>query len=72
MMSVSEQLREAVRDSGRTLSDLAREAGVNKSILTRFMQGDGLRSFTMDPLCKVLGLELTGKKPNAGKARKGR
>ncbi|HEX2837583.1 MAG TPA: helix-turn-helix transcriptional regulator [Phycisphaerales bacterium] len=72
MSSVSEQLRQAVTDSGRTLSDIARDAGVHKSLLTRFMQGEGARSVTIDALCQVLGLELGTKKTTAGKDRRGR
>ena len=56
---VSDQLREAIRDSGESLCQIASGSGVNDGILSRFMRGlRGLTSKSMDRLCEYLNLEL--------------
>lgn len=63
---VSQQLRDAVRESGEPMHVLARAAGLHKSAMSRFMSGErGLRLETVDALCERLGLRLVAKR--AGK-----
>jgi hypothetical protein len=55
----SDALRAAIADSGRSLYRVAKDAGVDYSILHRFMaSGRGLAIGTLDRLCQCLGLEL--------------
>lgn len=66
---ISEQLKQAIRESGLTHYRLAKETGINARILDRFMSGEqeGMQSRLMDPLCAFLGLELC-KGKRAGKS----
>jgi hypothetical protein len=67
-MTVSDQLRQAIKASGRTQLDLSKTSGVPSSGICRFLQGGELRTGNVDRLCLVLGLKLT----RSGKARKDR
>lgn len=56
---VGDTLREAIRRDGRSATTLARDSGVSKPQITRFLRGE--RSLTLgavDRLCVALGLEL--------------
>lgn len=56
---MSDELRRAVADSGKTLYRVAKDAGVNYSSLHRFMAGRQLPSVpVLDKLCVSLGLKL--------------
>ena len=58
---VVEQLREAIRRSGRTLQNLAAESGVGKDRLSRFMRGERDLTFNaVERVCYALGLRLAG------------
>ncbi|HLP84600.1 MAG TPA: helix-turn-helix transcriptional regulator [Phycisphaerales bacterium] len=71
MKTVSMQLREAIERSGKSRYEIARQTGVNASVLSRFVaSGRGLRSHNVDALCAYLGLTLV-KVKTTGKARKG-
>jgi ribosome-binding protein aMBF1 (putative translation factor) len=71
-MSITEQLRQAMDDDGRSRYRLAQEIGVHKSTLHRFYWGiGGLSVGSVERLVDVLGLELRRKRP-AGKASKPR
>jgi transcriptional regulator with XRE-family HTH domain len=64
---VSDQLREAIDDSGEKLCQIARGCGVDDGVLSRFMRDErGLTTKTLDRLCEYLNLELRESK------RKGR
>ena len=67
-MRVSESLRAAIRESGRTQADIARATGINQSVISRFMAGDGLRSENLDVLAEHFRLVLVEK----GSQKKGR
>jgi len=55
----SEQLRQAIADSGMSLTQLALAAGTDDGALSRFMRGErGLSTRTIDKLCRQLKLEL--------------
>jgi len=58
--SVSEAIRQAIRESGLKKLELSRRAKVDNSQLSRFMRGQrGLSTPTIDRLAKVLGLRMT-------------
>ena len=60
-MTVSEQLREAIRNY-YSVNRLAEDSGVSQSSLQRFMtEQRDLRLETVERLCEFLGLELTAK-----------
>jgi transcriptional regulator with XRE-family HTH domain len=65
-----EQVRQAVKDSGLSLSELARRSGVDVSRISRFVEGHrGLTFAAAARVCEALGLVLT-KKPGAKKKGK--
>lgn len=52
-------IRRAIRDDDRTPYGVGRDAGVDRSILVRFVNGDrSLTLGTASKICDVLGLEL--------------
>ena len=54
-----EQLRQAIRNSGQTLNELARNCDVDPGILSRFLRSE--RSITIDVagrICEALGVTL--------------
>ena len=61
---IDEQLKAAIRKSGRTYYDLGRAAGVQASVILRFMtddpqaRGGDIRLSTAAKLAAELGLEL--------------
>ena len=55
-----EQIKVAIRSSGRSLSELGTAAGVPKRALSRFLRDErGLTGANLDKLCRALGYELT-------------
>ncbi|GDX99995.1 hypothetical protein LBMAG48_23990 [Phycisphaerae bacterium] len=59
MKTVSKQLRDAIERSGQSQYEIAKQTGVNRSVLSRFVaSGHGLRSHNVDALCTYLRLEL--------------
>ncbi len=71
-MNLSEALRQAIRDTGETLTALELRTGVSKAVLSRFMRDvRGLESGTVDRLCAGLGLdcELRPRRGGTGKRR---
>lgn len=60
---VSESLRGAIKESGISISELARRTGVARQAINRFLSGErGLTTETVDKLCEELGLDLVLKK----------
>jgi transcriptional regulator with XRE-family HTH domain len=58
-VSFSDQLREAIRNSGMTVYFIAKASGVDKAVLSRFLNGKAAMSMaSIDQLCPVLGLRL--------------
>jgi antitoxin component HigA of HigAB toxin-antitoxin module len=71
--SVVEQLKEAIRGSGRSLNQLSINSGVSSAQLSRFMQGK--RSLTLpavEKLCRTLRLGLAPLPPEAPPTRRRR
>jgi len=64
MPTLSDQLRERIIRDGRSLAAIAREAGIERAGLWRFMRGDHTITLeTADRLAAVLGLQLTDAEP---------
>jgi hypothetical protein len=60
---LSDQIRDAVDNSGVTHYRLCAESGVQQSTLSRFMRGGGMSLDTLDRLADVLGLVVVVKRP---------
>jgi transcriptional regulator with XRE-family HTH domain len=59
-----EELRIAIRASGRALQSISRDCGVDASRLSRFLRGE--RTITLDAagrICEVLGISLDVPEP---------
>jgi hypothetical protein len=58
----SEALRNAIRNSGRTLQDLAKEAGFSETLLSSFLAGQrDIHMTTADRLATILHLEVSAR-----------
>jgi ribosome-binding protein aMBF1 (putative translation factor) len=69
-MGMSDTVRQAIEASGLSLAELARRSGVSPAQLSRFLRGErSLTLETLDPLAKVLGLELTKKRGKTPRKR---
>ena len=65
---LTEQLRAAVAESGMTLGELTRATGIDKSALSRFVNGErGVSMEAMDALGQCLGLRIVADKTNTKK-----
>jgi hypothetical protein len=65
---LTEQLRLAVATSGRTLGEFARDTGLDKSALSRFVNGErGLSMEAFDIVGDYLGLRIVADQPKAKK-----
>ena len=63
IMTMADELRQAINDSGITHYRLAQETGVTAGVISRFMAGErDLRLETASKLADALGLELKLKK----------
>jgi transcriptional regulator with XRE-family HTH domain len=57
------QIREAIRGSGLSISELSRKCGVSQPQISRFVNGE--RTLTLPAaarVCETLGMRLTGPK----------
>lgn len=60
---LSEQLREAIRESGLSMVAVARGVDLHKATMSRFMSGErGLRLDAVDKLCELLQLRLAAER----------
>ena len=59
MKLLSEQIRDLVSQSPTSSYAIAREAGIHKSAMSRFMTGGNLTMDKLDQLAKVLGVMVT-------------
>ena len=63
VLSISEQLRQAIREHSESRYVLSKRTGIDQSTLTRFVSGErGLRLDKVDMLADALGLELRRKR----------
>ena len=68
--NLAEQLRAAVRAAGLTTYALARDAGIDRAVAVRFMNGErGLNLDSASKVCRLLGLQL---RPVRRRSKKGR
>jgi DNA-binding Xre family transcriptional regulator len=72
-MTVSNQLRAAIKLADQTLYRIAKDADVDWGMLRYFLDGKrpNIRIDTVDKLCESLGLELQPKEKPRGKKRSG-
>lgn len=57
--SATTAVRDAIRRDARSISRIARDAGVSQSVVSRFVAGQrGVTVTTVDRLIGTLGLEL--------------
>jgi len=57
--SLSETLKQAIRDSGQSEYQIAKAAGVSQIVISRFLSGErDIRMATADKLAGALGLKL--------------
>ena len=62
-MGIVNQLRQAIERDGRTMTAIARDAGLSPIQLSRFIRGKrGLTTPAVEALCETLGLELTARR----------
>lgn len=57
-MSLAEQLRKKIRESGLSANALARESGVPQPMITNFLNGSDIRLETANKLATYFGLRL--------------
>lgn len=63
MSKLIDQLRQAVKGSGRSLNSLGRETGIAVSGLSRLMSGEcGLGADNAEKLAEALGYEIVMKR----------
>ena len=61
---VSDQMRNAIKDSGLSQYRIAVDCDIDKTVISRFVAGKvGVTLATFDRLADYLGLELKKKKP---------
>ena len=66
----SEQLRQAIENSGLTRYQISKETGIHQSILGRFVHGEmGLAMETIDRLCEFLGLSISQQRKQRKKGK---
>ena len=59
-LSLSDQMREAVRNADCSRYAISKETGIDQSVLSKFVAGErGLSSGSADLLCEFLELEIT-------------
>lgn len=60
--TIADQLKNAIRESGKTVNALAVEAGVPQPVLHRFVKGErDLTLTTVQKLADYFGLRLVGR-----------
>jgi len=70
MANLIRSIREAIKNSGLTLNQLADRAGIDQSQLSRFMRNErGLTLTTLEALLDALGLEVRIVKRRTRKVR---
>lgn len=57
--SLSEALRQAIRESGKSIDEVAKDAEVSPIVIARFLSGErDIRMATADKLAAILGAKL--------------
>jgi plasmid maintenance system antidote protein VapI len=60
-VGISEQLREAIRESEKSVTAIAADSQIPQPMLTRFVNGKDIRLQTADRLAEYFGVELTAR-----------
>ena len=61
-LTICDQLRQAIRDSGKTHYRIGEDAGVKPEMVARFVRGErDVRAVTFAKIATALGLELRKK-----------
>lgn len=70
--TITQRMREAIKNDARTLNAIAEDAGLPASAVTRLMDGKTVRSPTFDRLAAALGLTLvaTDAAPKRGQKKR--
>ncbi len=69
-MSLSEQLRQAIQSSGRTIYAVSKESGVPYPVVYRFLKGERtITLVTADKLADYFGLELRPREKQKAKRK---
>lgn len=73
-MTINEQLRKAIGDSGETHYRISKETGIAPSVLDRFVSRKTvhLTGRNIDKVCEYFGLELCRKKVRSARKRPAR
>lgn len=59
-MPLAKPLRQAIRESGKSLNSIARETGIPQAVLSRFVNGQDIRvEATAEKLAAYFGLSLS-------------
>jgi transcriptional regulator with XRE-family HTH domain len=57
--SIAESLKQAIRGSGRSVYQIAKESGIAQIVIARFLSGErDIRVATADKLARALNLQL--------------
>ena len=67
---ISDSIRTAARESGKTQLELAALTGVSQRAISDFLSGRAVYSHTLDSLAAALGLEVVRPLGKAKKSRK--
>ena len=59
--TMSDQVRAAVESCGQSRYQICKETGIDQAALSRFMDGTGITTSTLDKLAEYLGLEIVFK-----------
>ena len=71
MTTMSDQVREAIKASGLTRYEIAKQSGVTEGALSRFMAGErDMTLRTLERIASLIGVRLTVSRPKC--RRKGR
>ena len=57
-MTIADQLKKAIRESGKTEYRIAKDAGIGPEQVGRFLAGSDIRISTAAKVCLALGFEL--------------
>ncbi len=66
---IIEKIRKRIEKSGKSLSRIGRDTGIDKAALSRIMHGGSCKVETADILLKYFGLTIATKKVKKKKAR---
>jgi hypothetical protein len=67
---LTDQLRQIVVDSGKTLGQITRDTGIDKSALSRFVNGErGVSMVVLNTLGEYFGLRIATDKPHKTKGK---